>query len=651
MNTGSTNHKIRVLLIEDNEADYLLTRAILAMAGQKATVCRNDFELMWADGLSSGLVELKEKTFDVILLDLSLPETDGLNTFHQVQSTAPNVPIVVLTGLDDESLAVQALHEGAQDYLVKGRTSDFLPRSIRYAIERHKISFELKEAKDAALAATTAKSQFLANMSHEIRTPLTAIVGFAEIVIEPETVQNERVLAANAIVRNSKHLQSIIDNILDMSKIEAGKLELEFLPYSLHQIISDIEGPMRLRADEKNIGFLVEYSYPIPETIVTDSTRVRQVLINLVSNAIKFTEQGEVKIVVSCDVTQEQLSFRVIDTGIGISQENLSKLFQVFSQGDASITRRFGGTGLGLAISQRLSGKLGNPIVVESQPGKGSTFTFVIQTGALDPQKMLDGPLHPETLPPVPKKVFRIPQLSGKVLLVEDGPDNQQLISYHLHRSGVQVEVVENGALAVDRGLREDFDLVLMDLQMPVMDGYSATKELRSKGFTKPIVAITASVRNESIKKCFSIGCDDCISKPFAIDTFFFTISKYLPHLALEEPIRHTEEDADPEYAMLVSDFVDKLPQRLSEMRAAFHAEDWSTLEMLAHRLRSASNFGYPLLTSSSTALEQAAKSGEAVACRKLIGKFAGLIQRIYAGREKVPLRPVHHEKNPSYSI
>ncbi len=414
----------------------------------------------------------------------------------------------------------------------------------------HERTIELTDALRRAEAATLAKSEFLANMSHEIRTPLTAIMGYTDILIE-ESYSRAAQEPLGIVKRNGQHLLQIINDILDLSKIECGKMEIERVAMPLVGLIAEIKSLMQIRVEAKGLSFRIEYAGEIPETIESDPTRVRQILINLVGNAIKFTEAGGVRlqvrfveaagpdIVEQVSVTLDSegeagaqvrirpgdpcLEIQVIDTGIGMDSEQIGRLFQPFSQGDTSMTRRFGGTGLGLAISRRLAQRLGGTVTVRSELGRGSTFTLLLATGPLEGVRRIAKPddviitesvVERTTEPPAEPK-----DLGARILLAEDGPDNQRLISFVLKKAGAAVVVAENGKVAVEmvRAAQREgrpFDLVLMDMQMPVLDGYGATGQLRRMGCSAPIIALTAHAMAGDKDKCLSAGCTDYATKP-----------------------------------------------------------------------------------------------------------------------------------------
>jgi PAS domain S-box-containing protein len=404
-----------------------------------------------------------------------------------------------------------------RDGRVKGVVNIF-----RDITERRRVMEELVAAKKAAEAANRAKSEFLANMSHEIRTPMTAILGFAGVlsscISDPAGVD-----AVRTIQRNAEYLLKIIDDILDLSKIEAGKIHVEPRPCSPFQIVAEVMSLMRVRAEAKNLALGSEYSGSMPEVIQSDPIRLRQILINLIGNAIKFTETGSVRLVtrlVQHEGSRPGLCFEVIDTGVGMTEEQIRGLFKPFAQVHETSAGGQGGTGLGLAITKRLVDMLGGNIAVQSVPRSGTTFTVTVQTGPLDAVRMVNCPdaSAGASAPAIGGGCFQ-ERLNCRILLAEDGPDNQKLISLLLRKSGAEVEVAANGQAAVEAALKatnagRPFDVILMDMRMPVMDGYQATERLRSLGHHRPIVALTAYAMKDDRQKCLDAGCDEYVEKP-----------------------------------------------------------------------------------------------------------------------------------------
>lgn len=366
---------------------------------------------------------------------------------------------------------------------------------------------DILHAQEAADQANRAKSDFLAAMSHEIRTPLNAIMGFSSLLADRELPASVRQDFVSRIERNGQFLAHLIDDILDLSKIEAGKMKLETMEMKLAEMVADVAAIMRQRADEKGLRFLVETVDPLPETILSDPTRFRQILMNVFGNAVKFTQKGKVEVILHAK--GEHLRIVVRDTGIGLTSEQAERLFQPFMQADASTTRRFGGSGLGLVLSRHLARALGGDVRLrESHPGQGSVFEI---TMAMKQPKYPVQPIEE----PFPEESSDPGRLDGvRVLLAEDIPDNQHLASAVLSAVGASVELANDGQEAVNMAMARRFDVILMDIRMPRLDGYGATAELRKRGYTGPIVALTAHAMREEVERCRQAGCDDHLPKP-----------------------------------------------------------------------------------------------------------------------------------------
>jgi len=382
---------------------------------------------------------------------------------------------------------------------------------------------ELQRARDAANAANVSKSAFLANMSHEIRTPMTAILGFTETIADNVT-DPENVEAIETVRRNGEHLLEIINDILDLSKVESGKLSVETIKHNPGAIVAEVASLVKGKVENAGISFDVEYVGEIPETIQSDPTRLRQILINVVGNSIKFTKVGGVRLIARLVTSEEQplMQFDVLDTGLGMTLDQSAKLFQPFAQADLSTTRNFGGTGLGLTISKQLSRMLGGDIVlVKSEPGVGTHFRITIATGPLDdvPLALRPTTMVPEDVTAPTKDQLQQSLVGYRILLAEDGPDNQRLIAFVLRKAGADVAVATDGKCAMENALaaRDEgnpYDAILMDMQMPVMDGYEATRALRQNDYRGPIIALTAHAMAGDRQKCLDAGCDDYQMKP-----------------------------------------------------------------------------------------------------------------------------------------
>lgn len=651
-----------VLFVEDDPAFASLVERQLADSADFRFAVRH------VGRLDEAIRWLENRRFDLILLDLGLPDGDGLESLRRLRNRTQDTPIVILTAQEDERLAIESIREGAHDFIGKNQLDlGLLQRVLRHTVERcrtaaqlqisqqrfqliaratndvlwdwdlqdnqvwwseaieqnlghatstvgdrsawwydhvhpedrqvmtqllaaidsdaeqwsaeyrlrrgdgtyafvhdrgyiyrdatgnatrmvgamldisdrREVEEELRRAKVAAEAANQAKSQFLANVSHEIRTPMTAILGFSELlsasIADPEQVQ-----AVETIRRNGGYLISLINDILDLSRIEAGKLQTEATTCSPVAMVDDVFDLFRQRAADKHLDFQAVCHGAIPEKIRTDPTRLRQVLINLVSNAIKFTERGHVRLDLRMSETPEgpRLEFEVSDSGIGMTEEQCVRVFEPFTQADPSTARRFGGTGLGLAISKRLVELLGGQISVSSQVAVGSVLRFWIETGPLDgmpmvkvaPRRMETGAAKPAITAALPTPPASGP-LNCRVLLAEDGPDNQRFMQTVLGKAGAEVTLVENGRQAVEAALRASrdgspFDVILMDMQMPEMDGYAAARSLRSQGYAGRIVALTAHAMTGDRQRCLDAGCDDYATKPIQRHVLLETVTR-----------------------------------------------------------------------------------------------------------------------------
>ncbi len=396
---------------------------------------------------------------------------------------------------------------------------EYTERLERIRDELHVQAKELQSARAAAEEANAAKSHLVATVSHEIRTPLTAILGYADVLLA-NLADAESSRAARTIKRNGEFLLQLVDDILDLSKIESGKLAVESLRCWPRQIVSEVVQLLKVRADAKGLPLVVEFGDHVPRTIHTDPMRLRQILLNLVSNAIKFSSRGDIRIRIAGDrdeLEQATVRFEVCDQGIGLTSRQIDNLFSPFSQGDEATSRLYGGSGLGLWISKRLANLLGGDIVVHSAPGQGSTFIVTVaarKPGLADAADALPI-VRAEEISQAPVVMLK----GRRVLIADDSADNRELVTFILERSEAQVTAVNNGVDAVRAALEADqtgfsFDVILMDVQMPKLDGFAATERLREQGYTGLIVALTAHARPEELQQSRLSGCDACLSKP-----------------------------------------------------------------------------------------------------------------------------------------
>lgn len=519
---------------------------------------------------------------------------------------------------------------------------------------------ELRQARNVAEEASRTKSEFLANMSHEIRTPLTAVLGFADLLLDPALGESDKLNYIQAVRRNGQHLLSLINDVLDLSKLQAEKMQVETLDCDLHQILHEVASVMQVRAHEKGLTFDVVYDTPIPRRIQSDPMRLRQILLNFLSNAIKFTEKGGVTLNARClapGTPDARLVLSVSDTGIGLEQREINALFQPFHQANLSTTRQYGGTGLGLAISRSLAEMLNGEVQVESVPGQGSTFSLVLNQ-TIDPQAEMvqEYSLLAAELGSEPATISPGTALPGRILLAEDGVDNQLLITTILSRHGLEVDVANNGEVAVEKALAAwragaPYDLILMDMQMPLLDGYGATARLRRKDYPGPIVALTAHAMVGERERCIASGCDDYLTKPIARDVLISAVASHLEVPTHTSPVRKgvAESSAqpasqgplyshyadDPDMEELVTEFVERLPVRLEALRAACEGGDLSQVERLAHQLKGAAGgYGFQPVSEEAAGLESAVREAQPVnEINARLETLAGICHRARSGK------------------
>ena len=520
---------------------------------------------------------------------------------------------------------------------------------------------ELLKTKEEAVAANQAKSAFLANMSHEIRTPMNAILGFTELLkrgFGRDSLETHKHL--EIIHSSGKHLLDLINDILDLSKVESGRLEIERVRFNPYLVIMDVVRVLGVRAREKGIELELKVPDDVPETIIGDPNRIRQIVTNLVGNAVKFTEHGAVTVTTYAKhMDGNMLTFHidVADTGIGMNPQATSRIFQDFVQADASVTRKFGGTGLGLSISRKFARALGGDIAVESEPGMGSVFKITLDAGSavevawVTPEQALavvDSVMMQE------HTNWAFP--SARILVVDDGPENRELVKVVLEDYGLTIDEAGNGRVGVDMATATDYDLILMDVQMPEMDGFTATRTLRNRGLQTPILALTANAMKGFEQELLDAGYSDYLTKPIDLDRFLSKLAQLLhaqpvsassrKSVMTESPQQQALQAEDsspivsklgstnPKFANVIARFVGRLAEQLQAMDAAYSNRDMEALAKLAHWLKGAGGtVGFDVLNKPAIDLEAAAKTADLASIERHLHHLHHLAARIHGDR------------------
>ncbi len=623
-----------LLVLDRKQTVVLANRAFARFAGQESSALL---------GVDAAALAWTDNTGELLARD-AMPWARALLTGEsQVNNT------VCLRGADG---AMHTFQINCAPVLTQSNKPGGVLVSLDDITALEEYSHELKKAKNDADAANRAKSDFLANMSHEIRTPMNAILGFTEVLRRGYSHTDAAARRhLNTIHASGTHLLELINDILDLSKVESGHLEVESIdcaPYALaHQVVQ----AMSVKAQEKQVALRLEADGLIPETIQSDPARLRQILTNLVGNALKFTDSGSVtvRLALEADADAPRLRFDVIDTGIGITQEKIAAVFDPFVQADSSVNRRFGGTGLGLAISRRFAHALGGDIVATSAPGQGSTFSATVATGDLEGVRMRDADALQDTTESIEEAThtrWAFPA-STRILVVDDGDENRELIATVLREYGVTPDEAQNGQIAVDKARAANYDIILMDMQMPVMDGFTATRSLREAGCTTPIVALTANAMHGYEQEVIAAGCTAYLTKPVDIDALLSTVAGMVggrreraraqaaeptstPTPTPTDAAIHSRLADHPRMQAIVGRFIARLHETLPAFAKALAEGDFAELGRLAHWLKGAGGtVGFDLFTEPAGELELAANDRDRPACARYLSVVTDYATRL----------------------
>lgn len=464
-------------------------------------------------------------------------------------------------------------------------------QSLKDSLEKQVLerTSEAEKAKTEAHSANQAKSQFLANMSHEMRTPLTAIIGFSEVILQHRPNQKETEEYLTTIISSGRHLSTLLGEILDISKIENQQLEVEYLRFNLPNLLQDIEKIYQLNCQQEQLEFSLILESNIPEWLVTDPRRLKQVMHNLLSNAIKFTKTGTINLRIQFDFQISELQVAVVDTGEGIAPDKQALIFESFSQADASVTRNYGGTGLGLFITKNLVELMGGQIKVESSVGQGSKF--VVTICCQDYAGSCDSIVSQRRVGTQP---LDIPSLTGRILLVEDTEVNQQLVTFNLVQTGAKVDLAVNGQEALQKVLNEHYDLVLMDIQMPIMDGKEAMRSLQQLGINTPIYALTANVMAADIQEYAALGFTGTLGKPLELGHLYQVLSTHLFNHTKHKGEVVSNTDLTLPSAEIAALFYTELANQYKELTEGIQYRKYARLLQITHIIKgSAGSFGH----------------------------------------------------------
>ncbi|MBA3006755.1 MAG: response regulator [Proteobacteria bacterium] len=635
-----------VLLIDDN----LSTRTPLVSVLEQA-----DYEVVLGYCAEEAMKLLRTLTPDIILLDVMMPGMNGFSFCRKLKKDPKyqDIPVIFLTSLSQQTDIVKGFDAGGQDYIIKPFNQQELLARVRTHIHLHDTLLENKRLSRLALDANRSKSEFLASMSHEIRTPLNSIIGMAEVLAETalSVEQHEYVRIFRSAGEN---LLEIINDILDLSKIEAGQTELESIDFDLPTLLDSVTSLVSLRADEQETLIHTHIDSDVPFYLQGDPTRLRQILLNLVGNAVKFTRKGKVEIKVSTESQtgpEQKLLFSITDNGIGIPTDKQQLIFDSFTQADSLTTRKYGGTGLGLTICQKLLNIMQGRIWLTSQPEKGSTFFFTIPfSQATSPRPEIDTNIG---IQPARCELLQ----AAHILLVDDNKDNCNLIRLYLHNTPFTLKTAGNGQEAVTLFCAKPYDLILMDIEMPIMDGYEATQKIRQweqkqQRTPVPIIALTAHAFIRFKKKCLDAGCSDFLTKPVKKAKLIETIAIHLQlsgqiqsqPAPMEADLITDGEKAsnllilDQKISKLIPRFMINKKQDAKKMFKTLETGTMEDLKKQAHSVKGTSwMYGFTHLGNLCQALEKSAESDDKSKTRQLareIIQYLDTVQIRYQEKE-----------------
>ncbi|MCP4107678.1 MAG: response regulator [Desulfobacteraceae bacterium] len=642
--------KSAILIIDDNVNNIKVIVDYLKKSGFETAVARN------------GIIGLKRAELlkpVLILLDIMMPEMDGFETCRRLKenNVTKDIPVIFMTALNNIENKLKAFTCGV-DYITKPAQREEVLARVNIHLKIRNQAIEIETARQTAVQADEAKSRFLANMSHEIRTPMNAIINMARFLADTK-LDTEQKEYTDTILASSDILLSVINDIFDFSKIEAGKLDLEILDFNPRDMVGELARSFSSKADEKGLRLEYYIAPEIPEALRGDPARLRQILLNYINNAVKFTEKGEIEIHVSLKEKSDSyimLYCSVTDTGVGIPEERMKLLFHPFSQADASTTRKHGGTGLGLAISKQLAEMMDGEAGVESKEGVGSTFWFTAvlekSENKIETPKPESDDLKPdEKVSPGSDSHFPVSDI--RILLVEDNPVNQKVVRAIMENFGFFFDIANNGKQALKILEQNNYDLVLMDIQMPEMDGIEATEIIRDPGskvrdHNIPIIAMTAHAMRGDRDHYIKAGMDDYISKPLNPDEVFAAIRNllsgmgYLNRKSVSQDTSGTSSQAARENKVfnrdellsrvggnekVCRDIIKELPKYLLneiiKLKAFANENNAKMVEIQGHNIKgTAANFAARRLTDIAYEIELAGNKGELDETDSLIEKL-----------------------------